>query len=165
MIVKHTIAPVYDRHSRVLILGSFPSVRSRADGFFYGHPQNRFCRVIAAVLGVPVPGTTEEKKAMLLENRIALWDVIASCEISGSSDGSIRNARANDLSPILGAARIRRIFTNGGTAARLYKKLIEPNTGISAVSLPSTSPANARYTADMLIKAYGAVLLSGEEDD
>ncbi len=158
MTVIHTIAPVYDESSRVLILGSFPSVRSRENGFFYSHPQNRFWRTLAVVLGEPVPDTIAEKTAMLLRNHIALWDVISRCEISGSDDASIRSAEANDLSCILEAARIRRIFVNGKTAARLYKRLIEPKTGIPAVLLPSTSPANARWTPDTLREAYCTIL-------
>lgn len=166
MTVIHTIEPVYDESSRVLILGSFPSVKSRERGFFYGHPQNRFWRTLAAVLDEAVPDTTEEKTAMLLRNHIALWDVISRCEISGSDDASIRNAEANDLSRILDTARIRRIFVNGKTAERLYKRLIEPETDVSAVLLPSTSPANARWTPDMLREAYSVILnYLGENDD
>lgn len=166
MTVIHTIDPVYDESSRVLILGSFPSVKSRERGFFYGHPQNRFWRTLAAVLDEAVPDTTEEKTAMLLRNHIALWDVISRCEISGSDDASIRNAEANDLSRILDTARIRRIFVNGKTAERLYKRLIEPETDVSAVLLPSTSPANARWTPDMLKEAYSVILnYLGENDD
>lgn len=166
MTVIHTIEPVYDESSRVLILGSFPSVKSREQGFLYGHPQNRFWRTLAAVLDEAVPDTTEEKTAMLLRNHIALWDVISRCEISGSDDASIRNAEANDLSRILDTARIRRIFVNGKTAERLYKRLIEPETDVSAVLLPSTSPANARWTPDMLREAYSVILnYLGENDD
>ena len=120
--ILHTIPPVYDESSRVLILGSFPSVRSREVGFFYGHPQNRFWRTLSHVLCQREPQTVEEKKDFLLANHIALWDVIASCEIVGSSDQSIRNAIPNDLTPILASARIERIYTNGGTAHRLYRQ-------------------------------------------
>lgn len=154
---RHNIAPVYDGNSRVLILGSFPSVASRASGFFYGHPQNRFWRIMAALLGTDVPQTTEKKRAFLLAHRIALWDVIASCDIAGSSDASIRNAVPNDLSPILETASVRQIFTNGGTAHRLYRKYIYPLTGREDAVLPSTSPANAARSLDALIDAWQIV--------
>ena len=153
----HTIAPVYDENSRILILGSFPSVKSREAAFFYGHPQNRFWRVLAALLGADVPQTVEEKRAFLLKHRIALWDVIASCEIAGSSDASIRNAVPNDLTPILETASIRQIFTNGGTAHRLYRKYIYPLTGREDIFLPSTSPANAARSLDALVDAWEIV--------
>ena len=121
----HTIAPVYDENSRILILGSFPSVKSREAAFFYGHPQNRFWRVLAAVLGEEAPQTAAEKKSLLLRHGVALWDVIASCDIAGSSDASITNVVPNDLSRILDAAPVRRIFCNGGTAYRFYRRYDE----------------------------------------
>ena len=133
----HTIAPVYDERSRLLILGSFPSVKSRETAFFYGHPQNRFWRVLAAVLGERVPQTVEEKRSMLLRHGVALWDVIASCEIAGSSDASITNVVPNDLSRILCTAHVRRIFCNGGTAQRWYRRYDEARWG-KASPLPST---------------------------
>ena len=139
MHLEHPFPPVFDQNSRILILGSFPSVKSREQGFFYGHPQNRFWRVTAAVMACPVPETIEEKHAFLLSNGIALWDVIAACEIENSADSSIRNAVANDLSRIFASADIHAVFTNGKTADRLYRKYI----GENAVCLPSTSPANA----------------------
>lgn len=150
----HTIAPVYDAESRILILGSFPSVKSREAAFFYGHPQNRFWQVLAALTGAPVPQTIPEKQALLLGHGIALWDTIASCEITGSSDSSIRNAVPNDLTPILVAANIRQIFTNGKTADRMYRKYCEKQTGRNAVCLPSTSPANAAWSLDRLIDEW-----------
>lgn len=158
MMLEHSIPPVYNSGSRVLILGSFPSVKSRESSFFYGHPQNRFWQTLAAVLGEPAPQSQQEKTDMLLRRHIALWDVIGRCEITGSSDATIKNAEVNDLSPILRAADIRRIFVNGKTAERLYRRLIQPQTGIAAEVLPSTSPANARWTADMLIHAYETIL-------
>lgn len=127
--LRHPFPAIYAPDSRILILGSFPSVKSREQMFFYGHPQNRFWRVMAALLGADVPQTVEEKRAFLLANHIALWDVIASCDIAGSSDASIRNAVPNDLTPILETASIRQIFTNGGTAHRLYRKYIYPLIG------------------------------------
>lgn len=156
--MTHPIPPVYDEKSKILILGSFPSIASRETGFFYGHPQNRFWRVLAALFGEAVPGTIEEKKALLLRNRVALWDVIQSCDIDGSSDATIRNVVPNDLSVILSAAHIARVFTNGGTASRLYRKFSEEKTGIPATLLPSTSPANARMRLDALTEAWRIIL-------
>lgn len=156
-LLRHPFPAIYAPDSRILILGSFPSVKSREQKFFYGHPQNRFWRVLAALLGTDVPQTTEEKRALLLAHRIALWDVIASCEIMGSSDASIRNAVPNDLSPILETASIRQIFTNGGTAHRLYRKYIYPLTGREDTDLPSSSPANAARSLSALIDAWQIV--------
>lgn len=153
----HEIEPVFDRHSRILILGSFPSVKSREAGFFYHHPQNRFWKTLAAVTGQETPGSIPEKKEFLLRNRIALWDVIASCEIQGSSDSSIRNVVPNDLSRILGAAQIRQIYTNGGTAYKLYQKYLYPVTGRTAIRLPSTSPANAASSLEALIEQWKVI--------
>lgn len=153
----HTIAPVYDENSKILILGSFPSVKSREAAFFYGHPQNRFWRVLAAVLGEETPRTVEEKKALLLRRGVALWDVIASCDIAGSSDASITNVVPNDLSRIMDAAPIRRIFCNGGTAHRFYRRYDESAWGGAEV-LPSTSPANARSSAQALTERWRAAL-------
>ena len=153
----HEIEPVFDRHSRILILGSFPSVKSREAGFFYHHPQNRFWRTLAAVTGQETPGSIPEKKEFLLRNRIALWDVIASCEIQGSSDSSIRNVVPNDLSRILEAAQIRQICTNGGTAYKLYQKYLYPVTGRTAIRLPSTSPANAASSLEALIEQWKVI--------
>ncbi len=137
-----------------MILGSFPSVKSREQKFFYGHPQNRFWRVTAAVFQDSVPQTIEEKRAFLLRSHIALWDVIASCEITGSSDSSIRNVVPNDLTPILQGAPIRQIFVNGGTAAKYYEKYQQPILQRTAVRLPSTSPANAAWSLERLIDAW-----------
>ena len=155
--LRHPFPAIYAPDSRILILGSFPSVKSREQMFFYGHPQNRFWRVMAALLGADVPQTVEEKRAFLLANHIALWDVIASCDIAGSSDASIRNAVPNDLTPILETACIRQIFTNGGTAHRLYRKYIYPLTGREDTVLSSTSPANAARSLDALIDAWQPV--------
>ena len=182
----HPIPPLYDETSRVLILGSFPSPKSREAQFFYGHPQNRFWKVMARVLDwhgesgscpaggfseggcsadcpVPadgpvfVPSSTEEKRAMLLSNHVALWDTIASCEITGASDSSITNVTPNDLSSILETAKIRAVFCNGAASHKLYMKYIFPFTGREAVKLPSTSPANAAWSVDRLTAAWQAV--------
>lgn len=153
----HPFPPLYDGNSRVLILGSFPSVKSRETMFFYGHPQNRFWRVVSAALGCECPQTVEEKKRMLHTHHIALWDTIASCEISGSSDSSIREAVPNDLMPILQTAPVRQIFCNGTAAYQLYCRYQQKLTGREAIRLPSTSPANAAWSADRLIQAWSVL--------
>lgn len=153
----HPIPPLYDGTSRILILGSFPSVQSRQGMFFYHHPQNRFWRVLAAVYGCALPESIEEKKDMLLRNHAALWDVIASCEIEGSSDASIRGAVPTDLGPILENAPIRRVFCNGAAAHRLYGLFQQKRTGMEAVRLPSTSPANAVWSLPKLIDAWSVI--------
>ena len=155
--VLHPFPPLYDENSRVLILGSFPSVKSREQKFFYGHPQNRFWRVLAAVFASETPQTVAEKRRFLLSHGIALWDVIASCEITGSSDSSIKNVVANDLRQILEAADIRKIFVNGKTAEKYYKKYTEPVIGREAICLPSTSPANAAWSFERLTEVWQAV--------
>lgn len=157
--IDHPFPPVVDAHCRFLILGSFPSVRSRADGFFYGHPQNRFWRVLAAIFGETAPADIPTKKEFLLRHHIALWDVIASCEIKGSSDASIKNAIPVDISRVTDIAGIECIICNGNLAHRLYQRHLEAATGIKAVVLPSTSPANAAFTMDKLIAAWQTVLL------
>lgn len=156
--IIHSIEPVFDAESRVLILGTMPSPKSREVQFYYGHPQNRFWRVLAAVLGEEVPQSVPEKKAMLLRHRIALWDVLAECEITGASDSSIRNPVANDLSVILNHAPVQAVFTTGATAWKLYTRLQKPHTGIEAVRLPSTSPANCAVKMEALTEAYKAIL-------
>ncbi len=156
MIQKHPFPPLFDKDSRLLILGSFPSVKSRETMFFYGHPQNRFWKVIASIFDEKVPSSIDEKRELILRNHLALWDVIAECEIEGSSDASIKNAKANDLSVILENAPIKKIIVNGKTAEKAYNKYIEPVTGIKAVVLPSTSPANAAWTLDRLVDAWGS---------
>ncbi|MDE7198965.1 MAG: DNA-deoxyinosine glycosylase [Lachnospiraceae bacterium] len=154
---QHTIDPVYDEYAEVLILGSFPSVKSREQQFFYGHKQNRFWRVMAQVLDCRVPESIEQKREMLLTHHVAVWDVIASCEITGSSDASIRNVVPNDLSRILSCADIRAIYTNGGKAYQLYQKYIYPVSGQKACLLPSTSPANAGYSLERLVEAWRVI--------
>ncbi len=155
--VTHPFPPLYNRDSKVLILGSFPSVKSREQMFFYGHPQNRFWRVVSAVFGCDAPSTIAEKCEFLLSHGIALWDVVASCEITGSSDSSIKNVTANDLSKILNSANISRIFVNGKTAEKYYNKYTKNKTGREAVCLPSTSPANAAWSFERLVDAWGVI--------
>ena len=156
----HPFPPLYSEASRVLILGSFPSVKSREAAFFYAHPQNRFWRVLAAIFGERTPETVEEKTALVLRSRLALWDVIGSCEIAGSSDASITDVRANDLRPILEGAQIRAIFCNGGASKKWYDALLREQLGREAVQLPSTSPANARWTLERLTEVWRENLLA-----
>ena len=155
----HPFPPVYDEHSKILILGSFPSVKSREQAFFYAHPQNRFWGVLAAVLGEEVPGSIPEKTEMLLRRGVALWDVVGRCAVAGSSDASIEDVTANDLSPILRSADIRAIFCNGAAAGAYFDKLCRGPLGRGAVRLPSTSPANARWTFARLVEAWSAAIL------
>ena len=154
----HPFDPIYDEDSRILILGTFPSVRSREVQFYYGHPRNRFWKTLAALLQADFPQTVEEKIRLLKTHHIALWDTCAACDIDGSADATIRRTIPNDIRPILKTADIRAIFCGGKTAGRLYEKHIFPQTGIPAIVLPSTSPANAACTEDMLIHAWSAIL-------
>mgnify|MGYP004492832643 FL=1 len=156
-IFTHTFEPIFDKNSEILVLGSFPSVKSRENNFYYAHPQNRFWRVVASVYSCPVPKTVEEKKNMLLSNKIAVWDVIKSCEITGSADSTIKSVIPNDLSEILSVADIKKIYANGKTAQSLYNKYIKKNTGVDIISLPSTSPANAAYSLEKLIKEWKTI--------
>lgn len=150
----HTIEPVFDENSKILVLGSFPSVKSREANFFYGHPRNRFWKVVSSVIGEKSPVTTEEKKAFLLRNNIAVWDVIKSCDIEGSSDSSIKNVTPNNLNVILEKADIKQIFANGNTA---YKLFLKYNSGMDAVKLPSTSPANAAFNLERLVESWSVL--------
>ncbi len=151
---EHPFPPLYNKNSVILILGSFPSVKSREQMFFYGHPQNRFWKVLANVFDAKTPVTVKEKKEFLLSNGIALWDVISSCNIKGSADSTIKNAQANDISIILDNADIKQIFVNGKTAEKYFNKYISENIGRKAVCLPSTSPANAAFSLEALIKEW-----------
>lgn len=157
--ITHPFPPLYNENSRILILGSFPSVKSREEMFFYGHPQNRFWKVVAAVFGEEVPTTIPEKRTFLLSHGIALWDTICSCEITGSSDSSIKNVTPNDLSPILTTANIQRIFVNGKTSEKYFKQYIAPTINRTAICLPSTSPANATWSVERLVEAWKIIAL------
>lgn len=150
----HPFEPVYDANSNVLILGTFPSVKSREHHFYYGHPQNRFWKVIAALTKSELPTTLEAKKALLLTHGIAIWDVIHSCDITGSSDSSIQNVMPMDFSTILAQSQIKRIFANGTTAAKLYQTYCEKNTSLPIIKLPSTSPANAAFSLETLLATW-----------
>ena len=156
--IVHSFEPVYDKASEILILGTLPSVKSRENNFYYGHKQNRFWKVLATLLKEPVPDTIEEKKAMLLAQRNALWDVIQSCDIKGSSDSSIKNVQPTDIGMILEKTNITRIYANGNKAGQLYKRYQFPVTGIEAMVLPSTSPANAAWSLERLCKAWHVIL-------
>ena len=158
MLTVHPIPPLYDASSRVLILGTMPSPKSREAHFFYAHPQNRFWRVLAAVFGEPVPESVPERSLFILSHRLALWDVLHSCEISGASDSSIKNPVPNDLSPILQTAPIAAVFCTGTKSATLYRKLIQPAAGLPAFTLPSPSPANCVVPFDRLCDSYKQIL-------
>jgi len=160
--IEHGFEPVFDQRSRVLVLGSFPSVLSRANAFYYGNPQNRFWRVTAACLGDPLAGSESAtldasiaaKRSMLLNGGVALWDVIESCDIKGSSDASIRNVVPAHIERITDAAPIEQVICNGGTAGRLYKRYLQERTGLPAIVLPSTSPANAAWRLERLVERW-----------
>ena len=155
--IEHPFPPVVDEHCTTLILGSFPSVKSREDGFFYGHPQNRFWKVLAAVFGEAVPTDVPAKKTMLLRHHIALWDVIASCEIEGSSDASVKHAVPVDIARVMNVASIGRVICNGALAGRLYQRHLREAVGIDAETLPSTTQANAAWSLDKLVHAWSVM--------
>ncbi len=155
--IVHPIPPLYDAHSTILILGSFPSVKSREEMFFYGHPQNRFWKVVSTVFSCDEPKTVDEKRHFLLSSHIALWDVIASCDIEGSADNSIKNVVPNDLTTILQAAPIQAIYVNGKTAGKYYNKWIRDVIQRDAICLPSTSPANAAWSVERLVDAWNII--------
>ncbi len=151
--VTHGFIPIYNDYSKIIILGSMPSVGSRKVNFYYGNPNNRFYDVLSILFECEKPKTTEQKTKMLIENGIALFDVLSQCEIKGSSDSSIKNAKPNDLSPIFKAANIQKVFANGKTAYMYYKKFFDDDI----ICLPSTSPANAAYSLDKLVDAWAII--------
>lgn len=155
--IAHTFGPVWDKNSKIMVLGTFPSVKSRENNFYYGHPQNRFWKVIAAVTGSEVPETIEDKKKLLLFSNIAVWDVIGKCSITGSSDSSIRDVIPNNIKKILTDSNIDRLYANGAKAYELYMKYSYKETGKEIIKLPSTSPANAMYTLERLIKEWSVI--------
>ena len=160
-----TFPPVYNRESKILILGTAPSIKSVEDAFFYGHPQNRFWKVLARLCNSEVPATIEQKKAMLLKNRIALWDVIDECDITGSADSSIKNVVPADIAGLLAKTNITKIFCNGKTAGNLYEKFCKEHTGMEAVVLPSTSPANAAFSLEKLVECWKRGLYDRENEN
>ncbi|MDR1233932.1 MAG: DNA-deoxyinosine glycosylase [Holosporales bacterium] len=159
MRLVHHFDPVFDEESQVLILGTFPSVRSRASGFYYGHPRNRFWKVIAAITKTDrIPQTIDSKKCMLLKNRIALWDVLQSCDIEGSSDSNIKNPMPTDLSKIFSKANIKCIYTNGSQAHQFFIRYHCKSYSGNLIKVPSTSPANARYTLEKLVAIWSQIV-------
>ena len=156
--IVHPFGPLYDADSTILILGSLPSVKSREQQFFYGHPQNRFWPMLAALFGEAVPRSVEEKRALALRHHVALWDTIYSCDIVGSSDSSIRSVVPTDLRPILSGSKVRRIFCNGRTSGLYFQKYQAKILGREALVLPSTSPANAAWTMEKLLDAWRVIL-------
>ena len=152
--IIHPFEPIYSKDSKILILGSLPSVKSREQNFYYGHPQNRFWRVVSSILQEPIPSTIEEKRNMLLRHDIAIWDVIYSCDIKGSSDSSIRNVVPTDIASLVKKTQITKIYCNGKIAGKLFQKYQESKAGIPAVVLPSTSPANAAFSLERLIQEW-----------
>lgn len=152
--VFHELPPVFDKESRILVLGTIPSPKSREQGFYYGHPRNRFWKMMALVFEEPMPETVEERRTMALRNHVAIWDVLASCTIRGAEDASIRDVVPNDIRLILSQADIRAVFTTGAKAAALYRKYCEPVCGMPCISLPSTSPANCRMKDEELLQYY-----------
>ncbi|MDR1067179.1 MAG: DNA-deoxyinosine glycosylase [Clostridiales bacterium] len=159
--VIHSIAPVFDRRSKIIILGSMPSPKSREIGFYYGHPRNMFWPVMERVFNEKIPPSTEGKTAFLLERRVALWDALKSCDINGAADSSVKNPVANDIAWLLteNGHNISAAFTTGLVATRLYNRLCLPQTNLAATRLPSTSPANAaRNTLETLAEAYSVIL-------
>lgn len=157
--VTHEFPALFDRESQVLMLGSIPSPKSREMAFYYGHPQNRFWKVMAAVLGENIPETIPQKKAMLKKHHIALWDVLDSCTIVGASDTSIEDPIPNNISALVKKSKVTRIFCTGATAYNLYQKFCAKEVGIDAVKLPSTSPANCAVSLEKLVAAYKEILL------
>jgi len=156
--VQHGIDPVYDAASAILVLGTMPSPASREAGFYYSHPQNRFWQVLSAVFDEPLPYTIDQKKRLVLSHGIALWDVLASCEMDGAEDASIKKPVANDFTAILAASPIKKVYTTGEKADYLYKKLCRQQIGIDSILLPSTSPANrGRYPLNTLIEIYSVL--------
>ena len=158
--VEHgEIPPVFDEHSSVLILGTMPSPKSREAGFYYAHPQNRFWRVLAAVLGEPFPPTAEERRSLALRRGVALWDVLEQCDIEGAADSAIKNPVPNDLDFVISQTKIKTVFTTGKKAYSLYNRFCRKSTGLDALSLPSTSPANCRhYTYEDILREYSVLL-------
>ena len=158
-LIIHPFEPIFDRESKVLILGTIPSPKSREIQFYYGHPQNRFWRILAELYKEPALSTIEEKTVFLHRRHIALWDVLASCEIKGADDASIRNAVPNDLSRIFDNCSLNAVFTNGQKASLYYRKYFAGNSPIPWIALPSTSPANCRnWTYETLRDAWRVVL-------
>ncbi len=157
--VNHTLLPIYNQDSKILILGTIPSPKSRENGFYYSHPQNRFWKIMSALFNEEIPATNKEKENMMLKHHIALWDVLKSCEIKGADDQSITSIEVNDIASLLENTSITKIYTTGLKATSLYKKHCLKDTNIESIYLPSTSPANCRnYNLEKLIEEYKCIL-------
>ncbi len=154
----HTFGPLYSAESRILILGSMPSPASREVGFYYGHPRNRFWKVLAEVLEMPLPESIEEKKALVLSHGLALWDVIEECDIIGASDSSVKNVVPTEIPSLLAEAKVERIICNGALSKKIYDKYQLEQTGMPALQMPSTSPANAAWSLERLVEEWGKAL-------
>lgn len=154
----HPLKPLYDKNSKILILGSFPSIKTREYGFFYGHKQNRFWKILSGIFDEEIADTIEDKRAFLIKHNIAVWDSIYSCDIIGSSDSTIKNVVPTDLKPIIKGSRVDRIFCNGATSYKYFHQFSEKDLGIKGVKLPSSSPANAAYSINRLIDEWKIIL-------
>lgn len=164
MSIVHPLKPIYNKDSIVLILGSFPSVISRKNNFYYSNPKNKFQKILGTVFNEENLTTNEEKIDFLLNNHIALFDVIKSCEIDGSSDSSIKNVIPNDINKLIKNSKVKYIFTNGNKAHELYQKYIFKSTKIVDIKLPSTSPANCQKgIEEKLIEHYRKIKAILEE--
>ncbi len=156
--ILHPLKPLYNQDSKILILGSFPSIKTREYGFFYGHPQNRFWPILEVLFNEELTRDIEQRREFILKNKIALYDSIYQCDIIGSSDASIQNVVPSDLSEVFENADIKQVFCNGATSYKYYKKYHAKKSGIKGISLPSSSPANARYRLDDLVREWSQIL-------
>ncbi|MDR0539533.1 MAG: DNA-deoxyinosine glycosylase [Spirochaetaceae bacterium] len=156
--VTHPFPPVFSKHAQTLILGSIPSPDSRKEGFYYMNSRNRFWKVLSRVYGAMPIESIDDRKKLILNNNLALWDVLASCWITGAGDHSILFPTANDLSPLIAGCAIKRILCTGEKAFSLYQKLCAQAAGITALRLPSTSARNAAFSEDRLFAVYAAAL-------
>lgn len=156
--ITHPLSPLYQENSKILILGSFPSVQTRSYGFFYGHPQNRFWPLMSALFGETLSNEIADRRDFLLRHQIAVYDSIYQCDIIGSSDASIQNVVPSDLSEIFEQGQIEQVFCNGATSYKYYQKYHAPHTQLAGIKLPSTSPANARFRLDDLLEAWSVIL-------
>lgn len=156
--IVHPLKPLYNEESKILILGSFPSIKTREYGFFYGHPQNRFWPIMEELFNTKLSTDIDERREFILKNKIAMYDSIFQCDIIGSSDASIQNVIPSDLSEIFAKAKIEKVYCNGATSHKYYKKYHEKKYGIKAVALPSSSPANARYRIEDLVRVWSQIL-------
>lgn len=162
--INHPFKPIYSKYSKILILGSFPSVKSRQQNFYYAHPQNRFWKLIAKIYKANIPNNIEEKKKLILNNNLAIWDVIKSCEIEGSADSSIQNIEVSDINELINKTDITKVVFNGNKAAESYFKYNKRIENIEYVTLPSTSPANAQYSFERLYNIWKEEITQNREE-